>query len=491
MNTARLIFKNTFALSIASAGQLIGNMVLFFYLSRLLQAEGLGIYSTVIAIFHTASLGCGIGFTSFLPRELPKDLSKTNKYLIHASLVSVATALFIVVCLSLITPHLGYLLLTDIGIKIISLALIPESMMIVLFAVFIAHQKAEFVAITGVISVLGRILFSLLALQLGFGVIGLIVIYTVFSFLSLAINLFFLKRYVLIPHWEFDSLFLKKMMFELKVFAALALLNAVFSQSEVLILSFTQGETQVGYYSAALKLVTIWAMVPSSYLTALFPVLSATFQEYPQKVISLQNKSLKYLIAAALPLAVGMTVLAGLIIPLIYGPIFSQSIVPLKILSWYLPLIFLNNLLWRVLFVRGEQKVVFRWQLVTEIIQVFLAVWLTPKIGSIGAALSVFGGNLAYFIYFIFFLKHVKSPLPLIQIGWKFLLASTIMGLFTWLCSPKIPLIMLVPIAALIYLFLLWILRAFSNDDIGSIKEIFKNSKNQHYSVGSDNGDLN
>ena len=54
---SRGIFKNTLALSIASAGQLVGNVILFFFLSRQLQAEGLGIFSTVIAIFQTVALG--------------------------------------------------------------------------------------------------------------------------------------------------------------------------------------------------------------------------------------------------------------------------------------------------------------------------------------------------------------------------------------------------------------------------------------------------
>lgn len=477
MNTFRRLLKNTIALTIASAGQLVGNLILFFYFSRLLQAEGLGVYSTVLAVFQTVSLGCGIGFNSFLPRELPKDLSQTNRYLIHAGLVSMVSSVILMAGVVLLTPHLNYLPQTKIGLSIISLALIVESLLIVLNATFVAHQKAEFIAATGLINVLGRILISLIALRLGFGVISLIVIYTVFEFLSLFMGLFFLRRFVLVLHWEFDWHFLLNMLRELKVFAALALLNGLCSQSEVLILSLTRGETEVGYYSAALKLVTIWAMVPSSYMTALFPVLSATFQESRQKAANLQNRSLKYLIAAALPLAVGMTLTAAAIIPLFYGPDFQESVAPLRILAWYLPLIFCNNLLWRVLFVQGEQRLVFRWQFITEIIQALLAVGLTPKYGSLGAALAVFGGNLAYSVYFILFLKRSKSPLPLFQLGWRFVLASIVMGVFIWICSPILNLFILVPAAAVIYLAVLWMLHAFSSDEIAMIKELLSKSK--------------
>jgi len=478
VQTARRIFKNTIALSIASAGQLVGNIVLFFYLSRLLQAEGLGIYSTVIAIFHTATLGCGVGFNTFLPRELPKDLSQTNRYLIHASLISLASALILITGLDLLIPHLGYLPETQTGLYIISLALIPESLQVVIFAIFISHQKAEFISATSLMVILGRISVGLLALRLGYGVTSLIVVHTTFSFLSLLMNLYFLNRYVVAPKWDFNASFLLTMLRELKVFAGLAVLNGLFSQSEVIILSLMRGETQVGFYSAALKLITIWSMVPTSYMMATFPVLSAAFQESRQKAVHLQNRSLKYLLALAFPLAVGITVTAGEIIPLIYGTGFDESIRVLRILAWFLPLVFCNMVLWRVLVVRGEQHVVLRIQFITEIIQVLLAVWLIPSLGCYGAALALLGGNLAYTLFHIYFIQRNNIPLPLVLLSWRFALASIVMGIFTWFFIPMLQLFFLVPIAAVLYLAMLWMLRAFSSDDLALLKHVLSFSKN-------------
>jgi O-antigen/teichoic acid export membrane protein len=303
------------------------------------------------------------------------------------------------------------------------------------------------------------------------------VAYTVFVYLSLLLNLFFLNRYILRPHWEFDWPFLLNMLRELKIFAALALLNALCSQSEVLILSLTRGEVQVGYYSAALKLVTIWAMIPTSYMVALFPVLSATFQESRQKAIHLQNRSLRYLLAVAFPLAVGMMAAANVIIPLFYGPSFQESIGALHLLAWYLPLIFVNNLLWRVLYVRNEQRVVFRGQFITEILQALLALWLAPIYGGIGAAWALLGGNLAYTLYQSYHVVRDNTPFPLFKSGWRFLLASCVMGLLIWLSSPWIPLLGLVPAAAAVYLAMLWLLGAFSSEDVVLFKQLLSFSR--------------
>ncbi len=471
LHVAGRIFNNTIALTIASAGQLVGNIILFFYLSRLMQAEGLGIYSTVIAIFHTVILGCAV-VNPYIPRELSKDLSQTNRYFIHGGLISAAIALLLTIGLNLIVPFLGYLPQTQVGLFIISLAIFPEAMNVVIFTMFISHQKAKFISITSVIVILGRILVSLLALYLGFGVTSLIVIYAAFSYLALVFNFVFLTRFIFAPRWEFQLPFFKKMIRELKYFAGTTTLNMLFSQSEVIILSLIGGETQVGFYSAALKLVTVWAMVPTSYATAIFPVLSSTFQESRSKAIDLQNRSLKYLLALAFPLAVGICLTASLVIPLFYGPGFEGSIPTLQILAWYLPIAFCNMILYRMLYVRGEQHVVFRVQFVSEIIQVISAVVLIFYYDWNGAALALILGNLSYLVMSIFFIKRDKSPLPLFKISWRFILASTIMGCFILVCKPLINLVLLILGSVVIYFFLVWVLHAFSSADLLLFKRL-------------------
>ena len=476
MMVAKKIFGNTIALTIANAGQLVGNIILFFYLSRLLQAEGLGIYSTVIAIFHTVTLGCQI-VNPFIPRELPKDLSRTNQYLMHGGLVSVTLAVILMVGLDLLVPHLGYLPQTQTGLYIISAAIIPEALNVVIFTIFISHQKAKYYSITSIMVILGRILVSLIALRLGLGVLSLIVIYAAFSYLSFLMNMVLLRYYVAAPYWEFNRQFLVNMLRELKYFAGTTMLNTLFSQSELIVLSLMRGETQVGFYSAALKLVTVWSMVPTSFMTATFPVMSATFQESRQKALSLQNRSLKYLLALAFPLAVGISITAGAIIPLFYGPGFNESISTLRLLSWYLPLAFCNTVLYRVLYVRSEQHVVFRVQLVTEIVQLLLAISLIPTLGGSGAALALLGGNLLYALFSIYFVQRNNQSLPLVKLSWRFVVSSLVMGLFAWLLTPHLHIIVIIPGATLVYLAALIVSRAFSIEELLLFKSLLIRSK--------------
>ena len=166
---------------------MVGNMVLVFYLARVSDAEGVGIYGTVMAVFTMAHFACAIGFESFIPRELPRDLSQTNRYLIHACLIAPATGLPLMAIIFLIVPHLGYLPQTIAGIYIISLAFIPVALQVVLNAIFLSHQKAEFITVTSLIGVIARILISLLLLHLGSGIISLFIVYTVIKWFVISL----------------------------------------------------------------------------------------------------------------------------------------------------------------------------------------------------------------------------------------------------------------------------------------------------------------
>lgn len=452
-------------------------MVLVFCLARASQAEGVGVYATVMTIFTMARFGCGVGFESLIPRELPRDLTQTNRYLIHAGLVAPATGLALMIILDILVPHLDYLPQTRSGIYIISSALIPVALQIVLDATFIAHQKAEFITVISLSAVLVRVLVSVLLLRLGFSVINLFIVHAALIYVALFGTIYFLRRHIVVPRWEFDWSFLLNMLRKLKVFVGLSLLNALFSQIEIVILSLARDETQVGLYVAALKLITVWSILHGSYLSGLLPVLTVAYQESKHRAASIQNGSIKYLSAIAFPLTVGVMVVADGIINLFYGPGFEESISTLQLLSWCLLLGFYNDFFWRVMLVQGRQHLVLRGQFIAEVLRVFLALLLTSRFGCLGAAWALIGRHFTYAVYHICSIRRSGTPLPLVQLVWRFAAASAVMGAFVWTSAPWVNLFLLVPLAAVFYAVLIVVMRAFSPDDLELLWRVLKRER--------------
>lgn len=473
MNTARSIFKNTLALFLARLSYMGSSVLLVFFLSRSLQAEGLGSYSTAMAFFSLGGLACELGLPNFIPRELAKDLSQTNRYLTHTSVLAIVTALVIVLGLAGVTPNLSYSSETIVSILLAALALIPTALRVVLNAIFVSHHRTEYMAFTTLVWTIVRVVGSLYLLQRGYGVVSIMTIFSLTSFLSVLNSFYYYVKYIDTPRWEFDWGFFKSMLRDLKAFILLAVIGSIFNQSETIILSLVKNETEVGFYSAAFKLITLWYLIPQSYMSVVFPVLTRSHQESTQRSQAIQEKSIKYLLALALPLAIGGFVTANQVIPTFYGPGFEEAVLVFRIMSWHTVLAFVNNVLWRTLLARDQQNLAVRVQWVSGVARIGLALVLTPWLGAVGAACALIGGYTIYTVMHVYYIQRGGTPIPFVQLGWRFTLAAVLMGGLVMVMSQQINLLISVPMGALVYWILVFVLRGFSPEDLALFRQVW------------------
>jgi len=469
----RSVFGNTVALFAARVCSRGGSILLVFWLSRMLQADGLGSYSTAMALFGLGELACELGLSHFLPRELAKDLARTNRYLVHASTLVIAGALISVIVLVVLVPNLGYSTDTVISVYLISLALVPTALGVVIEAVFVSHQKAQFVAYPSLLWTVVRIATSLYLLHRGHGVISVVAVFTVTGYCWFLTNVLLYTRCIGRLRWEFDRHFLTSLIRELRTFVALAVGGSAFSQAETVILSVVAGEREVGLYSAALKLITVWYIIPQSYLAVIFPLLTRAYQRYPQKAQVIQEKSVRYLLAVALPLAVGGFAAAQPIVHAVYGPGFDRSIAVFRVISWHTILSFVNGVLWRVLLARDEQHLALRVQVISGTVRMVLALVLGLWLGSLGAALALMGGYIVYTVLHTWYLRKGGSQLRLAALGWRFGVAAAVMGAFTYMLAGRLHLFVLVVSAGLVYGILVLLLGGLSRDDLVLFRQIW------------------
>ena len=77
--------------------------------------------------------------------------------------------------------------------------------------------------------------------------------------------------------------------------------------------------------------------------------MSRYYREAPDKLALLYDKVNKYIAALVLPLAAGITILAGPVIDLVYGPNFTPAAAVLQITIWTIVFLFLTEPLARML----------------------------------------------------------------------------------------------------------------------------------------------
>jgi O-antigen/teichoic acid export membrane protein len=304
---------------------------------------------------------------------------------------------------------------------------------------------------------------TVLLLIKGYGVVSLVAAFVAVQYIGAICYFLFISRYITPLRCTLELRFAKQLLTEVKAFAGASMLAGVVSRPEVIFLSLIGNDAQLGFYSAGIKLVDLWGLIPQIYMTNVYPVLSRTIDD-ERKFQMIRDKSIKLLFTISLPITAVFLVAAPSIIRTIYGPGFEPATPILRALLLNIPMTSLLAVTWRVLAVRGEQGKVMRIQGVTSFVRVAAGYSLVYLFAGIGGALSVTG---AYLIQNVLLLREVGRNgfgVPLVNLTWRLTFAAVVAGTVALLAHGA-PLWKVIPLSASAYVISAVMLRAFSAED--------------------------
>jgi O-antigen/teichoic acid export membrane protein len=233
---------------------------------------------------------------------------------------------------------------------------------------------------------------------------------------------------------------------------------------DMVMLGFLRPASEVGLYSAAFKIVGVFLAFIHLYGVNLIPAVSRCRAE-PAVLRRISDKSLKYTLLLAIPLAAGGTLLASPLMSMIYGEEFSGGAAPLRILFWIIPTITSRVVYRTTLLTHGFQQQLLWIVLAAAVTNIGFNFLLIPNFGINGAAVaSVVSATL----FQALLLKQVArkvTRLPLSPHVWKPLLACIPMAVVV-LLMPTTHALVRIPAGFLAYVFAAWAIRAFSPREI-------------------------
>jgi len=186
-------------------------------------------------------------------------------------------------------------------------------------------------------------------------------------------------------------------------------------------------------------------------MTNVFPVLSRLHADASVRFHEVRSIILRYLLALALPLAVGAFVAAEPLIRTVFGAEFGPAVTPMRILALTIPLASIHAVLWRVLSARAEQGVVFRVELVSMAAKIAAAFPLIMIAASTGAAVAAAAAFALHTALLAVFVKRDGTQLHLLRLSWPFAAGSLVMGAVAWLVLERTSLWIAIPAAAAFY----------------------------------------
>jgi O-antigen/teichoic acid export membrane protein len=478
-NTGRTIAKNA---SVLMASQIITwglAILLTIFLPRYLGAAAIGKFHLANSLWAIIGIVAAFGMDMMITKEVARSPEKSGE--LFGTTLYLRTALFALGSLVIVAyGHIaGYPAETLYVIYIIGFVNFIAQFTIACDAVLIGFERMEFVSIGSILGKAANTFIVILMLILQQGLIVIAVVGIIGAFLQLAFTFNALRRLAALKlrfQWHLAKWMLKESFSYLMVRFALV----VYQQIDIVIISLLVTEKNMGWYGTADQLFGTFLFVPSVFITALYPALSRLFKSEPNSVNQIIRKSFDLMWLMAVPIGLGVLLIADPLVVLLYGEEFTQAGPVLAVMGIVLLLTYQNMLLGQFLISTDRQRA-WSWTigacaLLTIPLDIFF-VSLSERFFGIGAM----GGAFSFTVTEIVMLCTALLLLPKGTLdrqnayrAIRVLLAGLIMvGVAWWVRD----LFILVPIitAAATYLLMIVILRAVPREDWVILRSMVEN----------------
>ena len=403
------------------------------YISRVLGANGLGIYSYTNSIVTYFTLFAALGTVSYGQREIamhrdsPEDSSRLFWEIEILSIVTTSVALVAWLIWILIstkyTPYYGVLTM---------------SVLAVAFDIswyFGGFEKFKYIVIRNTLVKLAGIALLFLFVREKTDVLLYVGIMAATGLLGNITMWTYLPR--MLTRVEFRSLHpFKAHLKQTFAYFIPTIATSVYTVlDKTMIGAITESESQNGYYEQATKIIRMI----ESLLFSLNTVMSARqsylfgeerFGEVKEKI----QKSFEYLFALAIPFMFGIMGVAENFVPWFFGKGY-QPVVLLLILMSPLPFVIsISNILGsQYLTPSGQRARSSKGIIAGAITNFFLNAALIPRFGANGATLASVAAEFVISMIYVHMSKEFISWKQIWQVAWKKMLAGLIMFLAVWM----------------------------------------------------------
>lgn len=434
-------------------------------LARILTVSDFGLLALALAITGIVSLFVELGLDQLMIREVARDQRQIPAYFTDAMLIKLVLSIAALIVTILAVRLAGF----DAGvasvIMILTLAMLPAGFYHLLVALFMGLEKMAWVAAGNSFGELLRLSLMALVLFAGYGLEAVAWTYVV-SVSLLALAGFIVVRLKVSELLSPPTMSAMRVMVRQSIpFMFLGLFFVVYFKIDFIMLAWLKDEQVVGSYAAAFRLMESLLFVPAAFMGAVYPSLSRISSAGRDSVLRASHKTLRYMAMIGIPVGFGVTVLAERIVLLLFGESYSDSVLPLRIIIWAMVLIFINCVCPVGLNATNRQKLSVYVTATGIIVNIALNLFLIPPFGAVGTSVATVVTEMVTTAVFITLFSRNIGRLQLLPASYKPAIAGSIMAGCLLLLG-FLPLWLLIPSGAAIYLLSLVALGALGRSDL-------------------------
>lgn len=472
MTSIHRIAKNTLSLFSAKVVEAVLGALLAILIARMLGVSNYGQYSFVLALTAMAAIFTDLGYETLLVRDVARYKEKANRYLVNILVIrffiSIGIFVFLVSLVNILNfpPEMKYIVYLFSGnILLVSFARVFKCL-------YIAFEKMEYYAYALIsVDIIGFSL-SIVALELGGGLISIGYIFLFKGVVDVAISFFICRKRFLKPKFEVDKSFFRTTILIALPMSITSFLTLMYVRLDTLMLTAMKGYEIVGWYNASYNLVLGLKPIPQLLMNVVLPIMAVNFIQSKQLLGKIYERTFKYLLILGLPISFGIFFLAGKIIVFVYGPTYSASVVLLQVLAWDVIIMFLVQCISYVLISMDKQNILVVTSGVTVGINFVLNLILIPGYGAFGSGMATIICEfillgICFYIVGVQ-LKSFKIALVVVRPA----IACGAMGIFLF-AFHWLNLAVLIAGGALVYFLGLYVTRAITKDELITMRKLF------------------
>ena len=388
MSTSQRLFKNTTILVLANALQPLISFYLIVTISRTLNVEGLGAYTTILKYVAVFQIIAGFGLRSLLTREIAQNREKVHRYLTAVSNIAIGLGVVAAIAMSLLVSVIAKDTMVIHGTMFASISLVAAALIDAYEGVISGFERLAHIGYASIMENIIRVGLSLWLIYQGYGVIALIWVYVGTRYLKPIYYFIYIKRKFATPIGKSDWPFTKALAGQARTFALISVCVIIYWNADGIMLEAMRSKQAAGYYSAAYRFFLFSIVLVDSFVNSLFPVISNFFKTSGSDFEAACRKSLRMLAIVTIPIAVSISLLADKIILLFYGSNYAPSIPVLKILIWALVPYAVSQIFAYALVASNNQKIDLAVNAASMVSNIVLNFLLIPRYGFIGATVA-------------------------------------------------------------------------------------------------------
>jgi O-antigen/teichoic acid export membrane protein len=448
-----------------------------------------GQYQFILSYVLIFSTVIDFGIQQFITKSISERPDDAKKYFQQFFSFEIIAALLLYAVLIILAQVRHYDAPVFYGVALAGLGMVANALTYPYLSVMAAFQDMRKVALVNFLNSVVNMAVIFSAIVFHKNIVFLASVQLLFGILDLFLYRFFVRKHIPNPEvlkgimaFDWDSI--KNIIKQAWPFALLVGFSAIYNRIDVVLITWLKGYQDTGYYTAAYKVFDLLGFFPSVVSYTLFPFFTSLMaRKAIGEVRENLEKYVRLMVAFALPMAVGGSILSVKLISLVAGKEYAPAAPILSILIWapailfiYIPVnsLVISQLTKKALLITG----------INVLVNVAGNVLLIPHFGIRAAAvMTVFSESLQCIFYFHFVQSSI-TKFSIFKYTWQPAVASLIMGVVLFPLRSH-NLVLSLVVGALVYGLGLVVTGFLKKDDLQTIKQLFSSKQSVAVNLNS------